>query len=205
MQPDNGVGMLFVAARATPVHAISAGTIGAADDGDPRRVALHGEDGRLYLYGCLAARQMSRSGTVAAGDVIGELDGEGPRLRLPYLEVGVREADGCWCNPYEVLLGLPDADELTISAAEDGLAVDPDDGLSASSAIRAAPLAPAEVTEPPIVEGEAEPEHADAEAVATEPVAEDPAPEPEPEPVEEADDDLLSLVAPPDPPQGPRP
>jgi hypothetical protein len=167
----------------------------------------------------IPAADRARPGRVQAGDVIGTLDGEGSRLRLPYLEIGVRDADGRWCNPYDVLLGLPDADELTVSAAVEGLAVDPDTGVRPASPRPARPAAPA-TPPPPAATAEPEPEpgpepEPDEPEGALEPEPEpeepeaqpEPAPEPEPAPAqaeaEEADDDVLSLlVAPPDPRHG---
>jgi hypothetical protein len=119
-----GEGLAIVAPEATPVHAVAAGTVGGQPTADA--VELRGDGGRRYRYGHLRAGSVTvRQGQrVDAGSIIGAVGG-GPSDPA-CLHLAVVDADGGPINPYELLLGLADPNELGYQASGLGVGVDPE-------------------------------------------------------------------------------
>jgi murein DD-endopeptidase MepM/ murein hydrolase activator NlpD len=120
----SGEGLAIVAPEATPVHAVAAGTVAARPAADA--VELRGDGGRRYRYGHLRAGSITvRQGQrIDAGSIIGAVDG-GPDDPA-CLHLAVLDPDGSPINPYELLLGLADPNELGYQASGLGVGVDPE-------------------------------------------------------------------------------
>ena len=90
-----------------------------------RTVRLHGDAQRRYVYDLL--RQGSV--TVAVGQKIEAeqiLGAVGAASPLPHLRLEVSDPGGSPLNPYELLLGVPDPNELGYGAVGLGVDIDPD-------------------------------------------------------------------------------
>lgn len=99
-------------ATGTPVHAITGGAVLAAASG---RVVIRGVDGVAVAYGGVGAGV--RPGVkVRAGDIIGAAAGG-------VLEVVVTDAANAPVDAFDLLLGLPDPNELGFTPA--GIGIDP--------------------------------------------------------------------------------
>lgn len=103
-------------APGTPVHAIAAGLVRAAE---ADHVVVRGADGRHYRYAGLRsdAFGVPVGADVRAGDILGCVAGA-------VLDVAVTDEDGAVLDTVELLLGLPDPNDLGYAAA--GIGVDPD-------------------------------------------------------------------------------
>jgi hypothetical protein len=105
----------------TPVHAVAAGLIleAVAD-----RVVVRGVDGCRYRYTGLrsAAFPVPPGSSVRAGDILGCVAASEGGVAV--LEVAVTDESGAELDAVELLLGLPDPNDLGYAAA--GIGVDPD-------------------------------------------------------------------------------
>jgi murein DD-endopeptidase MepM/ murein hydrolase activator NlpD len=117
-------GIDVVAPEGTPVHAVAGGTVVSAERSG-RAVRVKGDDGRGYSY----MRMRDGSVTVAAGQRVeaGRIVGAvGGTAALSHLHLEISEPDGSPVNPYDLLLGLPDPNELGYGAVGLGVDIDPD-------------------------------------------------------------------------------
>ena len=122
--PRNASGIDIVAPEGTPVHAVAGGTVAAVEDAG-RAVRVQGEDGRRYAYRLLeqGSVTVAPGQRIEAGRILGAV---GPGPPLPHLHLEVGDADGTPLNPYELLLGVPDPNELGYGAVGLGVDIDPD-------------------------------------------------------------------------------
>jgi hypothetical protein len=103
-------------APGTPVHAIAGGLVRAAE---ADHVVVRGVDGRRYRYAGLRSDAfcVPAGAHVRAGDILGCVAGA-------ELDVVVTDESGAVLDAVELLLGLPDPNDLGYAAA--GIGVDPD-------------------------------------------------------------------------------
>jgi len=114
-------GIDIFAPEGTPIHAVAGGTVVKSFDGGDLGgvvVRIQGDDGRYYYYAHLKegspADYVQVGKHVDAGEVIGEVGDTGnARGTGHHLHLGIRE-NGEWVNPYPLLLGLPDVDEVGV-------------------------------------------------------------------------------------------
>jgi murein DD-endopeptidase MepM/ murein hydrolase activator NlpD len=119
-----GEGLAIVAPESTPVHAVAAGTVGGQPGEDA--VELRGDGGRRYRYGHLRPGSITvRAGQrIDAGSIVGAVGGghDDPAC----LHLAVIDPDGRPVNPYQLLLGLADPNELGYRPGGLGIGIDPD-------------------------------------------------------------------------------
>jgi hypothetical protein len=152
---DEGGARLHIAVSAgTTVHAIVPANVRTSHE---PVIEIEALDGRRFRYSPVADIRVAAGDDVNAGAVLGTVAG----VKAAKLELSVREADGRWVDPYPLLVGLADPNELGVDART-GDGVDPDDIPR-----RTAPP-PRPVTMPPPTEA--------VPAVATAPATPAPAP-----------------------------
>jgi hypothetical protein len=119
-----GDGIDVVAPEGTPVHVVAGGLVDSADPlGESVRV--QGDDGRSYSYSLLrnGSVTVAPGHRVEAGRILGAVGGT---TELPHLRLEISDPDGAPLNPYELLLGLPDPNELGYGAVGLGIDIDPE-------------------------------------------------------------------------------
>jgi hypothetical protein len=78
-------------------------------------------EGRRFRYAPVANIRVSPGDVLKPGAVLGTVPGE----HAAYLELSVRDPDGRWVDPYPLLVGLADPNELGVDART-GDGIDPD-------------------------------------------------------------------------------
>jgi hypothetical protein len=84
-------------------------------------VEIESLDGRRFRYAPVADIRVVAGELVSAGAVLGRVAGN----HAAYLELAVRDPDGRWVDPYPLLVGLADPNELGVDNRT-GAGVDPD-------------------------------------------------------------------------------
>jgi hypothetical protein len=118
---------MIVAAAGTPVHAIAAGVVRLPAGGDGT-LRLRTDDGLDIGYAGLGprSRTVDDGHHVPAGAVLAVVGAVADPTVPAYLQVDVRDRAGAQLDAAELLLGLPDPNELGYPAAGAALGVDPD-------------------------------------------------------------------------------
>jgi len=204
---DGGARLRVAVAGGTTVHAVVAATVRSARE---PVVEIETLGGRRFRYAPVADVRVAVGEVVKPGAVLGTVAGE----HAAHLEFAVRDPDGRWVDPYPLLVGLADPNELGVDART-GDGVDPDAvsrraPVAANVHTPAAPPAAAPLPAAPL------PEEAAAEEAALPPppptaTEQAPAPEapvvPETPPAPRAtpaapkvSDDILAAMIAPNPP-----
>jgi murein DD-endopeptidase MepM/ murein hydrolase activator NlpD len=116
-------GIDVVAPEGTPVHAVAGGTVVAAERSG-QTMQVQGDDGRRYAYMGLrdGSLTVATGQRIEAGRILGAVGGT---VEPPHLHLEINDPDGSPINPYELLLGLPDPNELGYGAVGLGTDIDP--------------------------------------------------------------------------------
>jgi len=135
---DPGEGIEVVAPEGTPVHAVAGGdvveVVAEGAEGPGGRVAIRGEDGCRYDYRRLASGSVTVAPgqRVAAGSILGAVGPAGGHGLAghhgpTHLLLAVTGPGGEPLDPYQLLLGLPDPNELGYGPSGLGRDIDPDE------------------------------------------------------------------------------
>ncbi|MDQ1425641.1 MAG: hypothetical protein QOD72_3139 [Acidimicrobiaceae bacterium] len=192
---DGGARLRIPVAGGTSVHAVVAATVRSSLGSV---IEIETLEGRRFRYAPVADVRVVPGQVLTAGAVLGTVDGE----HAAHLELAVRDPDGRWVDPYPLLVGLADPNELGVDARTG-------DGIDPDALVRSSPRpdrVPARAAEPAVAEPVAAEAHA---APAPLPPPPPPAPTPvapveparvEPAPVEAAPrvsaDILAAMIAP---------
>jgi hypothetical protein len=196
---DDGGGRLRIAvAGGTTVHAVMGATVRTSRE---PVVEIETLEGRRFRYAPVTDVRVAPGDVLKPGAVLGRVAGE----HAAQLELAVRDPDGRWVDPYPLLVGLADPNELGVDART-GDGVDPDSvAKRAPEPAPEAEHAPTSEPSPPLAVAPAEspppPTVAPAEPPPPPPpppVAETPPPPPPPR---VSDDILAAMVAPSPPPR----
>jgi hypothetical protein len=185
---DDGGGRLRIAvAGGTTVHAVVGATVRSSRE---PVVEIETLDGRRFRYAPVTDVRVAPGDVLKSGAVLGRVAGE----HAAQLELAVRDPDGRWVDPYPLLVGLADPNELGVDPRT-GDGVDPDFlGLRAPVPTPVSAVEDAPPPEPPPSPASIEPAEP-AEAPSP------PPPPPPPPPQRVADDILAAMVAPSPPPR----
>jgi hypothetical protein len=157
-------------AGGTSVHAVVAATVRSSHGSV---VEIETLEGRRFRYAPVADIRVAPGEVLKAGAVLGRVAGE----HAAQLELAVRDPDGRWVDPYPLLVGLADPNELGVDART-GDGIDPDAFSRRAPSAAPAP-APAPASAPPAPEPQAAPER---EAATEPPPPPPPSPPPPPPP-----------------------
>ena len=129
-----GPELRIYAPAGTPVHAVVAGVV--VDD-EAGVLSVRGDDSRVYRFSALSpTRTLVRLGQrVGAGQVIGAVAARGGGS---HLDLAVQDGAEGWLDPYQLLVGLADPNDLGAGGADPLVGSDPDAGT-----VDAPPPAPA--------------------------------------------------------------
>lgn len=129
---DGGARLHIAVSGGTTVHAVVAATVRSSGESI---VEIEAPDGRRFRYAPVAGIRVVAGDVLKAGAVLGTVAGE----HAAHLELAVRDPDGRWVDPYPLLVGLADPNELGMDART-GDGVDPDSLLWRPAVVKQAPF-----------------------------------------------------------------
>jgi hypothetical protein len=115
---DGGARLRIPVTAGSSVHAIVAATVRLRT---APIVEIEALDGRRFRYAPVADIRVAAGEVLKAGAVLGTVAGD----HAAHLELAVRDPDGRWVDPYPLLVGLADPNELGVDNRT-GDGIDPD-------------------------------------------------------------------------------